>query len=90
MKDGRFEVGDLIKGINERRYLITNKNMTRGEVISLYKEKSINKMRIMIKETTNGKNCDSKTYGVENSTMYFELIKETEKERDFWKDLEVL
>lgn len=35
MKDGKFEVRDIIRG-KENIYSITNKNMYRAEVISLH------------------------------------------------------
>lgn len=85
MKDGLFEVGDIVRGIIGNRYFLTNERMTKAIIVEANK----NNMRVKILEHGEDVQINREHY-VENSTSKFELIEETKEEKDFWEDLEVL
>ena len=67
----KFKVGDIIKGINDYKYNITNTSMYKAEVISTNKDM----MRIKILEHKDLL-AQGEEYSVTNSSKYFELIEE--------------
>ena len=83
MKDGRFEVGDIVRGIKGNRYFLTNERMTKAIIVAA------NEGTIYVKvlEHTDNSQRNEEHY-VENSTSKFELIEEAQE--DFWESLEVL
>ena len=83
MKNGLFEVGDIIKGVKGNRYWITDYRMTKAEVIAA-KEKT---MLIKVLEHTEKIERNGEHY-VENNTDRFKLF--DEPQGDFWENLEVL
>lgn len=87
MKNGYFEVGDIIKGTPaaNRPYEITNAYML--EAVVTFVKTNSNSMTV---EVTKHKYREEvgNTYAVENNTKYFALVEE--KEKDFWESLEVL
>ena len=73
----KFKVGDIVKGIFDNDYGVTNENMYKGEVIAA----SDNSMKIKILDHKN-KNFIGDEYTVGNEEQKFELIspKKTTKE----------
>ena len=89
MKDGYFEVGDIIKGLAENGYTVFNETLLEGKVLSTIKHDNpqLCKMRVLIvnHRTESHKGAIG---NVINSTGKFKLINKTEE--DFWESLEVL
>lgn len=67
----KFKVGDIIKGINDDKYSITDTSMYKAEVISTNKDM----MGIKILEHKDLL-AQGEEYSVTNSSEYFELIEE--------------
>lgn len=89
MKNGLFEVGDVVKGLKGNGYFITNEGMLRAEVVEVFKQAPEHTMRINVLEHKVKILREGKTmHNVLNDTTLFELIKE--EDRDFWGALEVL
>ena len=83
MKNGLFEVGDIVRGIKGNRYAFTNEKMTKAIVVGA------NERTICVKvlEHTESSQRNGEHY-VSNNTSEFELVEETQE--DFWESLEVL
>ena len=85
MKDGLFEVGDIVRGIKGNRYFLTNGRMTKAIIV----EANEKIMCVKILEHTEIIKGIEEHY-VDNDMGKFELIEETQEEKDFWETLEVL
>lgn len=88
MKDGLFEVGDIIKGLKNNGYGVFNENLLKGKVLSTTRDDQLKyKMRVLI---ANHRviSYEGKIGHVDNDTNKFELVDRTQG--DFWESLEVL
>ena len=83
MKNGLFEVGDIIKGVKGNRYWITGQKMKKAEVITANEKTML--IKILEHEEKIERNGE---HYVENNKDRFKLFDESQE--DFWKNLEVL
>lgn len=83
MKDGLFEVGDIVKGLERNGYHITNQRMKKGEVVAVRGKVMLVKVLEHAEQTER-----NKEHYVDNNTDKFKLLNELQG--DFWEDLEVL